>query len=973
MTNTPFTRMAVSLSGGGYRATTFHLGALSLLDAIHLEPENGLITDENRRPDGATLLENVHILSTISGGTLTGIMYALKLSQKEKFKDCYYKLYDLLSKDELVEHALKKLNSPGNWKNKYKNRNLINSFAEVYNEEFYEEATFGDLYKDLDSHLTDVIFGASEFTAGLQYRFQESKTGLFGANNLVLPDSVSERIRLADSAASSSCFPGGFEPMTMPADFSNGPDTRVEEWWTKKKIDFEKEAVIAIEHAELAAAEAKQAAKQAPDLAASILTALETVAKTKLAAKKAKVKVTRTKKQALKAAASAKSETASENANIESRKKAKKAADARAVYEKTTASAQEAAEEAAKISAQAPKLAAILTTAQNTAQKAADAVAIAKKVAAKAENKVRKANQKAKEAAELAEKKLRSARETFNAAINSKDVVNALKSAEKIATESEETAKKASEAAVAASEAAADLALIASEKAVAATIFLRKRTKDAIKAEEKTAALLEVVAAALKANKAAIAAADFAEEAANASKKTAALEKSCTQAGQLAEYTSAQVATYWLDKADKPAHTKANKAAKVKDSEVVTEVVVTKEVAKENAITAALAVVPETTAAVAAAKEAAALKEKSPAITKALTAGLKAAEKAVTAAVKAEKASVFARKDEPHHPTTAIMDGGILDNQGIRGVVMAEKRHTRNGVKPPYIGTYIISDVSGKTMTPYSVPTFVHNSTKDLFTLKRINIAATILFFSIIGLLILRETPTWGVIIASSILTILGLWFSVFLYIRAIFRARVSETFAGDELPEIMQNLKILVNTPLYIIIHLLKFRASSALKMITDIFLRRIRELQIKGLFKNATWNYRIVINNIYDLKGADKLTLKLKRVIAAANNMPTTLWFTQKEKDAGVLDDLIACGQLTLCNNLANYIRKLKKDSSKQNGWKNLEHHHQEIDALLTTLETYWQKFRVDPHWLIKQYHTERKQHEGQKRDQLSTRVDL
>jgi hypothetical protein len=200
----------------------------------------------------------------------------------------------------------------------------------------------------------------------------------------------------------------------------------------------------------------------------------------------------------------------------------------------------------------------------------------------------------------------------------------------------------------------------------------------------------------------------------------------------------------------------------------------------------------------------------------------------------------------------------------------------------------------------------------------------------------------------------------LFFSLQAVFRARVKATFAGEELPEIMQDLKVLINTPLNTIIHLIMFRATSALKMITDVFLRQIRRLQLHGLYKSSTWNYRIVSNNIYELEEAARLTPALKKVINAANSMPTTLWFSQKEKDDGALDDLIACGQLTLCRNLANYLHDLKKGSSKSLVWDEIKEYHQEIDAVLEVLELYWQSFRVDPHWLVRKYAEDREEHE-------------
>ena len=218
----PFTNMAVSLSGGGYRATSFHLGALSYLNArTYLDDP---------------LLENVKILSTISGGTLTGVMYALKLAQGQSFLDCYQKLYFLLQDDKLVDLALEKLNATKYWKNKHKNRDLINAFSEVYHELFYDQASFQTLTEGKQTHLNDAIFGASEFTNGLQFRLQKvTDDGKFGDYYLSLPEEISNKIRLADAAASSSCFPGGFEPMIMPDDYGEGPNSPLNKTWTEKE------------------------------------------------------------------------------------------------------------------------------------------------------------------------------------------------------------------------------------------------------------------------------------------------------------------------------------------------------------------------------------------------------------------------------------------------------------------------------------------------------------------------------------------------------------------------------------------------------------------------------------------------------------------------------------------------------------------------------------------------------------------
>lgn len=530
----PFTNIALSLSGGGYRATTFHLGAMAYLNAI--------------TPGEETLLERVKILSTISGGTLTGVMYAYKMAQGGSFQDCFDKLYELLEKDELVEHALHKLNYPGKWQNKHKSRDVINAFAEVYNEHFYDGATFATLYNNPKSHLDDIIFGASEFSSGLQFRFQEEHDdGKFGNGNYSLPISAAQEIRLADAAAASSCFPGGFEPMVMPKDFGNGPTSAVNKAWVEKD-----------------------------------------------------------------------------------------------------------------------------------------------------------------------------------------------------------------------------------------------------------------------------------------------------------------------------------------------------------------------------------------------------------------------------YVTTGIMDGGILDNQGIEGVRLAEKRHA-NRIKGPFVGTYIVSDVAGEKMEPYQVPILEHRPMLNNLTIRGINWIAGVLSVLLVAGLVFWDEPRWFTVGSASVLTIFAIWFLTFLGARSALRQEITRVFAGQELPHIMQDLRYIVRTPIYILIYLVKFRATSVLKMVTDLFLRRIRQLQLTALHSSDSWRGRLKVNNIYKVKklNPEHFSQEFLRVVHMANNMPTTLWFTEKEEKEGMLDALIACGQLTLCLNLMEYGNQVKSMKYRDiNIWDELtDEEKAEIETIHKMNVAAWERFKEDPYWLLKELKGESK----------------
>lgn len=198
-----FGNIALTFSGGGYRASTFGLGVLSYLNQVEYQ--------------GKTLLENVKGLSTVSGGTLTGATYAYNMAEGKDFVVFYSHFYKVLDEDQLLSLALDKLDLDKLWKNSHKKRTLINAFALAY-EELLINGTFKYL-KEQKSHLEDICFNATDFSFGLAFRFQTSGDfGNYRLKNLNL-SLLSNEMKMADVIASSSCFPLGFEPLVMPDDF----------------------------------------------------------------------------------------------------------------------------------------------------------------------------------------------------------------------------------------------------------------------------------------------------------------------------------------------------------------------------------------------------------------------------------------------------------------------------------------------------------------------------------------------------------------------------------------------------------------------------------------------------------------------------------------------------------------------------------------------------------------------------------
>ncbi|NND35432.1 MAG: patatin-like phospholipase family protein [Saprospiraceae bacterium] len=206
-------RIALCCSGGGYRAASFHLGALTYLHELKFE--------------GKPLLHRVVALSTVSGGTITGVVYALHQQKGKSFAEFYHFLLQQLKSTDLVRLGLEKLNTGAVWQNTSKRKNLINAFAEIYDMHFTQGETFDVFSNMAHSHLEEVMFNATEFSKGVIFRFQSD--GRFGNYYFPVKKDISAEIKLSDIIAASSCFPGGFEPIEWPDDFVHSETIELKE------------------------------------------------------------------------------------------------------------------------------------------------------------------------------------------------------------------------------------------------------------------------------------------------------------------------------------------------------------------------------------------------------------------------------------------------------------------------------------------------------------------------------------------------------------------------------------------------------------------------------------------------------------------------------------------------------------------------------------------------------------------------
>ncbi|TKG94185.1 patatin-like phospholipase family protein [Puteibacter caeruleilacunae] len=221
-------KIGLAFSGGGFRASSFSLGVLSYLNNVQVKD--------------STLLNQVYALSTISGGTIAGTRYAMGIKNGQSFNEIYWSLYDFMSQVDLINVGLDNLVKGA----ETRPTSLITAFADAYDRNLFDQGKFGTLLEeDNPIHLKHISFNATEFSNALQFRFQTTEKiknapkgtpdkGIIGNYYYRIPDEIAKEIRMADILASSSCFPGGFEPISFPCDFKLPQQSYEHEFFNNK-------------------------------------------------------------------------------------------------------------------------------------------------------------------------------------------------------------------------------------------------------------------------------------------------------------------------------------------------------------------------------------------------------------------------------------------------------------------------------------------------------------------------------------------------------------------------------------------------------------------------------------------------------------------------------------------------------------------------------------------------------------------
>tara|TARA_Y100000815_G_scaffold269765_1_gene293079 strand:- start:229 stop:1899 length:1671 start_codon:yes stop_codon:yes gene_type:complete len=317
-----------------------------------------------------------------------------------------------------------------------------------------------------------------------------------------------------------------------------------------------------------------------------------------------------------------------------------------------------------------------------------------------------------------------------------------------------------------------------------------------------------------------------------------------------------------------------------------------------------------------------------------------------------------------------IMDGGIADNQGIGSMMKINDRMKGK------LNLIMVNDVGSYKMTPWQPDTAEIEKTSTVqkavnkvlqyFTIKPIYWVTLL-----IGLIIVIansyfefEGKSWTALyIIGSIILGIGLTLTILGLLAAIIKgftlSKLKNLFKKNVPEPLLDDILTFQKLDISLVQRMLTERATSAAKMINDVFLKQMRRLNYDLFYSKSSLNNKRLTSTVYKLNGEDtpytkanyndhikpKPSKSLKSVCLTASETPTTLWWDKTDIQKNRMDTLIACGQFTTCYELMDYILSLKAEESS--GITDFT----ELDKLYKTLEKDWKAFNKNPLWLTEQ----------------------
>lgn len=206
--------LILAFSGGGIRAASLSYGVLEALDRVEVPAPKGIQSADNA-PTRHTLLDEVDLISGVSGGSFTAAYYGLH------GRDAFRGYREKVLLQNLQSGLLWGLINPVNWVRLWSPRFGRSEMAqEYYDYMIFHGATLGDLASGKGPA---VIILATDATDGIVFPFIPRQFALICSDF--------EKFPLARAVAASAAFPGPLTPIILK-NYAGQCDHRVPAWIT---------------------------------------------------------------------------------------------------------------------------------------------------------------------------------------------------------------------------------------------------------------------------------------------------------------------------------------------------------------------------------------------------------------------------------------------------------------------------------------------------------------------------------------------------------------------------------------------------------------------------------------------------------------------------------------------------------------------------------------------------------------------
>ena len=315
-----------------------------------------------------------------------------------------------------------------------------------------------------------------------------------------------------------------------------------------------------------------------------------------------------------------------------------------------------------------------------------------------------------------------------------------------------------------------------------------------------------------------------------------------------------------------------------------------------------------------------------------------------------------------------IMDGGIVDNQGIGSMVNISNSSQRSKI----LDLIIVNDVGSSHMDPWQPENSetiakISIKAKAKSFLKYLGIrwsywaalALGILIMMINSLELINGKVYPSLYVFGGILTGIGLLATLLGGIAGYFkndvRRKFKSLFVKNVPPSLLDEVESFQRLDIDLVKRMLIERATSGAKMINNVFLKQIRYLNYELLYSSESLKNRRISSVIGDLNGDKKTNgaitapkKQLKTVAKIASDAPTTLWWSKDDIQKDRMNCLIACGQFTTCYSLMKYILELQEKVKEEK----LEIDTSGLDELYKALKKDWGEFNKDPLFAVETF---------------------